>query len=474
MISNNLVYNLQQLTTKQWRLFLEFVDSPYFNKHQKVVVLAKYLHTCAPSWLEKDLNRRIVFKKCFPNQIYELQKIKNIFSKLQKQLREFIAINHFQKNKEWKQSALIQASFDLNMPQLWNEQNKKYKQEYIGSYHAYDLLEIEKSLILKQGDRKSTQVIVDNQINWLEDFFWRERFRLAIEHISLANVLNLEVKNQNWDLLNHLPATLLDNKTISRYRLAFQMLRLDYPQSKVAFLGLLDSIKENDFSGCSPKESHAFYVYAVNYCTARANSGVAGYYKYLFEIYELMDIHGRLIQNGTLSQGTFLNIVGTASNLGKFDWATTFIQKYKIYLPLDKQKNAIVYNLSLLCFYKKEYDEALRQLHKVTFTDPHYALTARVLEIRIFYAQEEWLVLDALFERLRIYLLRDKQLPKQRKQESQHFLRLTKILTKLAQQNNYKKKQAIQIQQLLEKIDNSKWLMHRSWLKMKTNKLFLE
>ena len=472
MINNNLVYNLQQLTTKQWRLFLEFVESPYFNKHQKLIILAKHLHTCSPKWHEKDLDRQVVFNKCFPNQTYDLQKIKNIFSKLQKQLREFISIYHFQRNKEWKQSTLVQGSFDLNMPQLWKEQNQKYKQDYTPSYHAYELLEIEKKLILKQGDRKNTQAVVEDQISWLEDFFWKERFRLAIEHISLINVLNLEIKNQNWALLNHLPDKLLQNKTINRYRLTFEMLKLEYPQSKAAFLGLLDSIKENDFSNCSTEESHAFYVYAVNYCTARANSGIAGYYEYLFEIYELMDIHGRLIQNGTLSQGTFLNIVGTASNLGKFDWATAFIQKYRSYLPIDKQENAIVYNLSLLCFYKKEYDEALKQLHKVTFTDPHYALTARILEIRIFYAQQEWLVLDALFERLRIYLLRDKELPKQRKLESQNFLKLTRVLTNLAQGGCYKKPLEIKIKQLLEKIDNSKWLMHRSWLKTMGNKLY--
>ena len=420
---NVLVLNLQQLSPKQWRLFLDFVSSPYFNKHKGVIALAKYLYTCQPTWQHRNLDRKTIFLKCFPEEVYNFQRLKDLFSKLQKQLRHFISINHFEEQEAWKQHALVQGAFALNMPTLWQQQNKKFKATQPSSYFAYGLLEIEKGSILKQGDRKTAQKVVENQIKWLEEFFWKERFRLAIEDLSLTKVLNLEVKNKNWSVLHNLSPELLENNTIHRYQIVFQMLQLEYPASEEKFKQLLDSIKENSFDNCTAEVAYAFYVYALNYCTASINSGHSAYYAYIFEIYELLDLHGRLIQNETISQWTFLNVVATACNLKKFDWATYFIQTYHVYIPASQRKNALNYNLALLHFYKNNYEQALEGLQNIPFANPYYALTARVLELRIFYEKKEWFVLDALFERLRIYLMRNKILSKQRKLESQYFLK---------------------------------------------------
>ena len=186
------------------------------------------------------------------------------------------------------------------------------------------------------------------------------------------------------------------------------------------------------------------------------------YYKSRFSIYELLDLHGRLIQNDTLSQWSFLNMVATACNLKKFKWVEIFIQNYLSYIPIHQQANVLAYNLALLSFYQKQFDQTIEHLHKVTFTDPYYSLNSRVLELRVFYEKQEWIVLDSLFERFRIYLLRNKDLSKQRKQGSQYFLKLMKLLAQLAQATVGERQNKALF--LLDKIKNSKQLMHRTWL----------
>ena len=464
MKKNILIQNIKQLSPKKWRLFLDFIDSPYFNKHQRTVVLGKYLFRIHSNWTEKNQNRHVIFSVCFTGQGFNLQKLKDLFSKLQKLLREFLAVQYLQEKEDWHKTALIQNAFQLNMTTLWQQQNKQFKQFFASSFYRFELSELEKKHFLKIGERNETLNVIDRQVEQLDFFYWKNKLRLLIEKASLSKVILSEIKRQSWKALESIPQHLLKNEAIKRYHIALSMLQADYPQSEPIFMALLESIKENNFQDSNEEETYAFYVYALNYCTARINSGHSDYYQHLFVVYELLDLHVRLIQNNHLSQWSFLNIVATACNLKKFDWAAHFIQTYHAYLPADQQKNALTYNFALLNFYKKDFDEAANYLHRLEFTDPYYSLNARVLELRIFYEKEEWIILDALFERFRIYLLRNKGLPKQRKLESQHFIKLTKNLSHLRQEMCSKKDKRQAVIHIQTKVKENKWLMHRAWL----------
>lgn len=465
MNNNILVRNLRQLSAKQWRRFLDFIESPYFNQHLDTTKLAHYLYQQQANWMDEKLDRKVVFLHCFPNQVFNLQKLKDLFSKVHKQFRHFVQIEYFEKQKDWQQSALIQGALDMGLKTMWQQQNKAFEATPANAISAYKIWEVEKNQILQLGDRKTAQAVLEKQTQWLYFFYWKEKLRLSIEQISIAKVMSQNLQEQAFDILEFLPDTLLKNKTIYRYRLTLEMLQQDYPKSAAVFDQLLDSIKENDFSTCTPEECYSFYVFGLNYCTARINSGDSAYYQSLFNIYELLDLHGRLIQNETLSQWSFLNMVATACNLNKFEWAKNFIQNYLPYIPADQQENVLVYNLALLSFYQKQFDQTIEHLHKVTFTDPYYSLNSRVLELRVFYEKQEWIVLDSLFERFRIYLLRNKDLPKQRKQGSLHFLKILKSLSSLSQHVGSKKSLEKEVDFLHKKIEQSKWLMHRAWLR---------
>lgn len=408
------------------------------------------------------LDRKVVFLYCFPNQVFKLQKLKDLFSNVHKQFRHFVRLEYFEKQKGWQQSVLIQGALDMGLKTMWQQEHKAFKATPSTAIAAYKIWEIEKKQILKTGDRKTAQTVLEKQTQWIDFFYWKEKLRLSVEQISIAKMMNQNLQDHTFEILEFTPEVLLKNKTIHRYRLTFEMLQQEYPQSAVAFDQLLSSIKENDFSTCTPEECYSFYVFGLNYCTARINSGDSMYYKSLFSIYELLDLHGRLIQNDTLSQWSFLNMVATACNLKKFKWVEIFIQNYLSYIPIHQQANVLAYNLALLSFYQKQFDQTIEHLHKVTFTDPYYSLNSRVLELRVFYEKQEWIVLDSLFERFRIYLLRNKDLSKQRKQGSQYFLKLMKLLAQLTQATKYERQKKTPL--LLEKIKNSKQLMHRTWL----------
>lgn len=475
MKGNILVKNVQQLSKKQWVSFLQFIRSPYFNQNVKVIQLAEYLQKNSDNWADAKLDRNYLFEHFFPKKTFRFQLLKDLFSNLQKQLRLFLAIENFSEKPYIVQAAIAEGALQNGMEQLWKQQHKQLLSSYTSNesnaFLPISVLEIEKNHILKSGDRRKAEEVLDRQIKELDLYYWHKRLRLAIERKSIRQVLNLENPILESDLLLRLPNSLKGYLSIEIYSLIYKILDLPFPENETYFQSLLLKLEENHFPGCYEEEIYSFYVYALNYCTGRINAGISAYYQNLFRVYELLDLHNRLIRDKSLSQWTFLNIVTTACNLGKFTWAEKFIHNNHIYISALHQNNALYHNLALLAFYQNNYEKALEYLPKVTFSDPYYALNGRMLQLRVFFEMKEWLLLDALLERVRIYLLRDKTLPKSRKKESQNFLKSIKLLAlyKQTPQSSVHYKKNISV--FVQKVQQTQPMMHSKWLLKKANEL---
>lgn len=470
-----LIENLKQLSQKQWATFVLFLKSPYFNQREDVLKLGLYLEGCSKDWSMAKLDRYYLFGLFFEEHMFKHQLLKDLFSKFQKQLRLFLAYDAFRHKVDLQQATLIEACLDNNMLKLWQQQKKQFEQkQQANEENAFiynRLLEIEKKQGLQLGSRKEVREILELQISHLDRAYWKKRIRLAVEHISLGKVLNTGLYQDQAYIIDQLPKGIQSFRSVELYLTIYKMLYHDEVSSVVYFEQLLAYLAENYFPACDEDEIYSFYIYGINYCTANINRGNTAYYASLFRIYELLEVHERLVQNNQLSQWTFLNVVATACNLKKYSWAEAFIDKMHSYIPAKHRKNALHYNVSLLNFYKQAYDEALVSLQKVYFTDPYYALNARILELRIFYEKGEWLVLDAYFERFRIYLFRDKTLPKERKENSRIFLKCLRELSHFAHLQTANSVE--QLGEFRDKLAKQKPLMHRSWLLKKVEGLLL-
>ena len=62
-----------------------------------------------------------------------------------------------------------------------------------------------------------------------------------------------------------------------------------------------------------------------------------------------------------------------------------FIELHLHHLPPNERDNAHTYNSAMLCYYRKQYRQAVKLLQTVEFTDLYYQLDARSILLKVYF-----------------------------------------------------------------------------------------
>ncbi|MCP4438685.1 MAG: hypothetical protein GY810_07045 [Aureispira sp.] len=212
------------------------------------------------------------------------------------------------------------------------------------------------------------------------------------------------------------------------------------------------------------QEMHDLYLLAINYGIKAYNTGQENYLEQVFELYQQALQQNILIQNGLLSTFSFKNIVGIALKLNQVDWTAQFIEKYKIKLPTKHQVVYLNYGLSKLHFHKKNYAEALELLQEVDYKDLFLNISAKVMQLKIYYEQGAYDALDSFLDSFKVFLHRKKVMS----YHKDNYLNTIRFTQKLLLVNPFDKKEIAQLQKQI--IDSSP-LGEKAWLLEQVEKL---
>jgi hypothetical protein len=213
-------------------------------------------------------------------------------------------------------------------------------------------------------------------------------------------------------------------------------------------------------------EVNDLYGFSYNYCIRQINLGNSDYQRELFELYQEGVKKELLINNGILSEWDYKNVVTLGCKLQEFNWTESFINDYKENLPASKRENAYKYNLANLYYNKKQYDEALKNLLLVEFTDVKYHLATTFLLLRTHYALKDTEALLSLIETFRIYVIRNKKMTTDQKRGYTNFLRFAKKLVLLKHQaSTFTRKSLMEkVESLAQKIQQTNNVINKYWL----------
>lgn len=123
MYTSRLVKTIENLSSRQRESFKTFVISPYFNQHEKTIELLELIL----DELEKpkpQLDRAKVFKRLFPKQTYEEQKIQNVMSYLMRLHHRFLAFQYFEGQQLEEQLSTIQQAYLENQLDIFTNRAK--------------------------------------------------------------------------------------------------------------------------------------------------------------------------------------------------------------------------------------------------------------------------------------------------------------------------------------------------------------
>ena len=123
---------------------------------------------------------------------------------------------------------------------------------------------------------------------------------------------------------------------------------------------------------------------------------------------------------------------------------------------------------STIIFFKGQYGEALKLINQVEFTDIFYALDSRTMLIKIYYQMDEWDPMQSAIEAFKVYLRRNKTLSENVKVLYTNFLKYIDKLSRLTKRDKSK------LNELKEKIEETKQVADLGWLQQKVEEKLLK
>ncbi len=419
MQNSKLISILKFFTKKDLKRFEDFLMSPFFNKSEELVKTYIYIKKFAPLFNKKALSKEKTYNFVFPNKAYNEKKIGYLMSDLLKMIEEFIAIKQIEAQPILKQHQLLQCYNEWKLEKPFHSsmrdarkqlKNYPYKDSNF-FYYNYLLEEEENEFIFKEKQNQNeVDQILQRLDRCIDQCFILLKLRSGCQLYNRQNIVSTQYQVPLLnEIVDYVESNLYHKDTNPAILIYFQIFKsLTNSEETSHFFILKDLLQEHNKS-FAPKESRNMFLFAINYCVKKINSGQQEFQKELFDIYRNTIESGFISLNGQLNFNNFKNINTIACLVKEYEWAENFIQQYGPDVKEEDRNNAVMYNMALLHFYKNDFQTAHEYLYKVEPTaDLIYNLDSRLLLLRVYYELNEYQALSALFSSFKIYIKRNK------------------------------------------------------------------
>jgi len=471
MENSKLIQILRTLSSIEIRKFSEFVQSPYFNKNKNVIDLMQILHKQHPKYSAKQASKQNIHKLMFKGKVFDEKDLRYPMSDLTKLLEEFLTIaelnDHVVLKKHFQLKAFNRRNLEKQFPSLMKDAFKEIEKDKFRDtdyYFRKFLLEEDAFEFtfkhFNHAHKNNLQQVVEN----LDVFYLATKLKYCCEIINNRNTFKFDQDTLMLDeILNFLKKNSYEHiPLISIYHKI--LLTLIESEDEQHFTDLRDLLTK--FSTSFPvEEQHTMFVYALNYCVHRINKGNSGYLRQYFEIFKQLIDREIVFVDGNLTQWDYKNMVTTGLRLKETDWVADFIKLYKNKIREDHRENAYKYNQAHLKFFQKKYDDTIKLLSQVEFTDIYYHLDSKSLLLKTYYEKREIESFFSLVDAFKVYLSRNKLISDYQRTTYRNLVKLTHKMFK-AKLIGDKKGEAF-----LSEIQNTNPLSNVSWLKQKAEEL---
>lgn len=457
MESSKLIKLIEKLDGYQLHRLEDFLKSPYFNKNDHILQLFIVLKKAIEKGKKNKLEKQKLFKKLFPEQTFNNSKLNYFSNQLFQLVERFIVVDQESISDDLQ---LLHFYRQANLPKHYLQKSKQLdhriqsvnQQGESFYYFQFEQSKIADQHFLQQGQRKYDQHIQDAN-HRLDHFYLIQKLKFYAEMLDREKKIPPSYQFTNLNLLDQLieNTKTQNNDYIQLYRKLIQMLQ---EESNTIFYE--EYLKQLDQSKkvISDSDLKKLYFYAINYCV-RKIAGGQRFHQNLLSLYMLGLEEGFLFQNGNqLSPWTFKNIVQLALALQQMEWTEQFIHQYAVHLPTAYQKDALHYNLAVLHYNQKAFDQAMYYLNQVNYTNLSFKLWSREMLLKIYYEEQEYEALHSLIVSFETLIRRNKTLPRNQKSAYANFLKITSKLLK-------KKRN---IEKIKAEIKETPALRERKWL----------
>jgi len=468
---------LQSFQEQELNHFEQFVSTKYFNTDQRIIILLRALR--------KDIIRKKAFDdhsqaKVF-TQVFDKPLTLKILNQKQKKLlvarmsdltklaKRFLAIEALNDNKACEIELLQEKLLEKKLFSLARKESKKNQKKLaaisakkIGNFAAILQNEIgqmnvlyKSGLILKEDNLTEVDTALDLYylINKLKLF------------ITASSIKNVSKKSYDFATLAPIKALLdlpqfLEKPIIKVYLAVIHLIENKQESTYFSLLSLL-----NQYAVFIPDEDlKDFYKVAVNFSIHQIRTGNIKYSIEVYKLYYVMDHKNILLEGGTIDIGILKNIVTSSCHVEKYGWANQIVEKYYPYTKKTIQNSVYHFNLGVINFYQKNYQDSISHLIRVDKINLVYDLDCRLYLLKAHFQ------LDTHYDERTTQILRSAErfivnhqvLPTTHKKSYKNFIKVLINLYRVKHQVGKKTLDTIHNDLLTtDFITDKKWLLNK-------------
>jgi hypothetical protein len=470
MYKSKLIEIFSSLAPTEQRALGKFVRSPYHNRREDVIELYDYIYHHRDLEDRNALKKEEVFKVLFPKKKFDADQIDYIMSFLLKLIEQFLMIESLMQDKIQAQMRLsasyLERRLDKHFNQAWRYANRLQKQQplrdsnYFRRAYHLEYQRYSYSAGKKRNEAKNLQQLTDS----FDAYFIAERLKqacLMLAHKAVYKTeYSMELPNQLLAYLqNHLD-WLEQYPALGLYYYYYATLNTENLEDSEESFQKFKDLFFNSITALPEDEIADLYLFSINYCIRRSNTGSPEYIRQLLDFYKLGLENDILIKQGRLSPSSFKNISKAAMKIEDYEWTYQFIEKYQHYLSPEHREAYVHYAWGEYYYKKSDYQEAMLHLQQIEHSDIFMNLSARVILMKIYYELSEIDALEALINSMKAYLSRKIQLGYHR----QNYKNIVSLMRKLMMHNPYSKKEVAKLRKAVEEetpLTEKKWFLEQ-------------
>ncbi len=440
MIHSKAIDVLKTFSKEELKQFSDFVRSPFHNKNKNLIKLFDVLEKYHP---EFEVENEKVYSDVSPGKDYNHNNLKKLMSEMFEVLEKYLIQIRFEKENLLKKVFLLQECDYHYLDNIFLNNYGKFKKEF----SDFQAMFYEKSLF---------------ETTVFQFYLYREKLNLAINNIFKKSDYNVcyfifqflyglqDIQNirKNHNLTNEISALELFSENIKLDNFIRELYRNKTENNFLLLVCnltmlLIEPDKEEYFDNAKeilmkfPVVKEAYYenfyqylTFLENYCKRKSDNGV---YKFQYEYFDLIKL-GLSIRNPddmyyhSIDTKEYSNIIKASLFANEIKWMEQFIIRCSDDKHVDQPENIYNYGMAFLKYAEKDYEESLRYISMVEFTDLVKKVDMKILTLRCYYELNFFDSAISIIDSLRHFVIKSGFSESFKKKHKAHLLVFSKLL----------------------------------------------
>lgn len=462
MESSKLIELLKTFSNSEIKEFYDFINSPYYNKNKDLTRFYGYLKKFAPHFPLKKIERKLVYKKLFTNEIYNEKKLNHLMNYLLRKAEQFIGIKKYESIKSLSDYHVMSSFVDRNLEKHFDFFHKRKEKQLEQSpyrnsdfyFRKYLLADTGCQLFFKKKIRQFDQSLQDTS-DYFDFYYLANKLIYTCEMLNRSSMFS---KSYDTKLVTEIQSYLANHphKEVPVIHIYYQIFMLLTAEDSTPYFYKLKELLHTYKSYFPRGEMRDILTQGVNYCIRRTNQGDNKFLDELFSLYVIGIENEWLMDNGYLSPWAYKNVIKAGLMLQKYDWAKDFIEDHTLKLEPKFRQNAHHFNLADLYYATKQFDKAHQHLNQVEFTDIYITIDSKKLLMKIYLESEEIESLYSAIAAFKQFINRHKVITSKVKEQYKNYIQALNLLLKADSKS---------LMECGELIESGKPIAERNWLK---------